>query len=102
MTQPTVSPEFTLLSVAHDHCGLKIDLYGEQDEDGYMVCDVTLTGSKISLFEIINTSLMESLSNWCDDYLPSWKEHRHDTKQDADAARAELRTEVIAAMHKQP
>ncbi len=101
MTQPTVSPEFTLLAVAHDHCGLKLDLYGEQDEDGYMVCDVTLTGSKVSLFEIINTGLLESLSNFCDDYMPSWKEQRSDAKQGAAAARAELRAEVIAAMHRQ-
>ena len=70
--QPQVDKDLMLLVQGHEHDGMQLDLYGENDAPrGYIVSDVTLTGSKASLRPLISVVTMSSFGQWCDDNLPS-------------------------------
>ncbi|MBQ5963177.1 hypothetical protein [Massilia sp. ZL223] len=75
------------LLTSYMHHGLKLDLYGELDEDGYEVNDITLAGSKVSLFELVSADFLESLSLTLDLTQPSAAQLR---RQSCAEQRAEI------------
>lgn len=75
--QPQVSAKLRLIAAAHVHNGIALDLYGTIDEDGYEVNDVCLTGTAISLYDIVSLDLLSTLTDWCQDHLPKPKLPRH-------------------------
>ncbi len=98
--QPQVDPELILLYAGHRiQGGPLIDLYGmpplgEIDhEDGYLVVDIALHQSKISLIElfpdyqrgdeILTNQMIFRLSNWCDEFLPSAEQMREESRMEA-------------------
>lgn len=50
---------------------LTLDLYGEIDEDGYAVRDVTLAGSSIGLGQIVDDGHLEDMGHWLDRHMQS-------------------------------
>ncbi|MFD2271375.1 hypothetical protein ACFS07_10245 [Undibacterium arcticum] len=57
--QPQIDASYELLKSGHDYNGLTLDLYGEHDEDGYEVYVVSLAGSTIDLFELIDAKILQ-------------------------------------------
>lgn len=84
-TQPEIWPTWRLLA-SYIHEGIKLDLYGALDEDGYEVMDIALAGSNVSLFELVPVAFLERLTAWCNDKLPTGAELRRQ-------ARGEVRLE---------
>lgn len=106
--QPQVDSELALLYSGHRiNDGPLIDLYGIapspmfDDEDGYLVIDITLHQSKVSLIELfpdseqngkfVTNDMIRRLSEWCDQELPSVEQMRAEHNQDAAIDRAESR-----------
>ena len=99
--QPKVDSELTLLYAGHRiQGGPLLDLYGTLDaDDSYLVTDITLHGSTVSMIEmfpdhekngrLITNIMIERLSNWCDQNLPSAEQMRAEAKQDAASGREE-------------
>ena len=98
--QPQVDSELQLLYSGHQITGGPlIDLYGIapspmfDDEDGYLVIDITLHQSTVSLIELFpdheqdgkfaTNDTIRRLSEWCDAKLPSVEQMRAEAKQDA-------------------
>lgn len=70
--QLQVSQEFVLLC-QFDQSGLKLDLYGELPRaagDNYNVTDACLTGTTVSLFEILSAAQLRGFTDYCDRHLP--------------------------------
>lgn len=87
--QPQVSRTLRLLT-SYLHDGLLLDLYGEHDEeDGYTVLDVALTGTNVALFPLVSLEFLDQLSAWCNDRLPTAAELRRQSRDEARAERAE-------------
>ncbi len=80
--QPKVSRTLRLLT-SYIHEGVKLDLYGTFDEDGYEVNDIALAGTNVSLFELVPVEFLDRLSNWCNDKLPSVREVRIQSAMEA-------------------
>ena len=80
--QPQVSKAYRLLA-SYIHEGVKLDLFGTLDEEGYEVFDIALAGTNISLFELVPTEFLERLSTWCNDKLPSPREVRIQSAMEA-------------------
>lgn len=76
--QPQVSSAYRLLA-SHIHEGVKLDLFGKLDAEGYEVFDIALAGTNISLFELVPVEFLERLTTWCNDKLPSAAELRRDS-----------------------
>lgn len=106
--QPQVDSELQLLFSGHRiQDGPLVDLYGiapspiYDDDDGYLVVDITLHQSKVSLIELfpdhekngkfVTNDMIRRLSEWCDSELPSVEQMRAEHKQDAAIDRAESR-----------
>lgn len=68
--QPQIPASQSLL-LTHSHNGLSLDVYGTVDQDGYEVTDVSLKGSTVSLFEVVDIKLLEQLTELCNDKLPA-------------------------------
>ena len=85
--QPKVSAAYRLLA-SYLHEGLKLDLYGTFDEDGYEVLDVALHGTNIALYEIVTLEFLDRLSTWCNDKLLSAAELRRASEREGRAERA--------------
>ena len=77
--QPQVSSAYRLLA-SREHNGLKLDLYGEVDEDGYVVYDLALAGTKVSLFYLVSLEFLDSLSLSLDLTMPSAAELRRQSR----------------------
>lgn len=73
--QPEVSSAYRLLA-SYVHEGVKLDLFGTLDADGYEVFDIALAGTNISLFELVPVEFLERLTTWCNDKLPTAAERR--------------------------
>lgn len=80
------SPFGRLLCPSYDHHGLKLDLYGTLDDDGYSVKTVCIPNSMVAMTECVDGDLMNFMSSRLDDTLPSAEELR---KESADEARIE-------------
>jgi hypothetical protein len=92
------APFGRLLCPSYDHHGLKLDLYGALDDDGYSVQHVCIPGTTITMTECVDSDLMDFMSAKLDDTLPSAEELR---KELADEARVE-RAAMDRAMNKYP
>lgn len=87
--QPQVSRTLRLLT-SYLHEGLLLDLYGTHDEeDGYTVLDLALTGTNVALFPLASLEFLDQLSAWCNDRLPTGAELRKQSRDEARAERAE-------------
>ena len=71
-TQPQVSADLILLG--YEYNGLKLDLYGERPSvagDEYIVTDAALSGTTVSLFEILSSTQLRDFSAYCEENLES-------------------------------
>jgi hypothetical protein len=90
--QPQVNEGLILLYSGHRIIdGPLLDLWGSFDRDGYEVQDIALTGTKISLYEIIDEHMFKGLSDWCDDNLASCEQMYVESKMDAKIDAAEYK-----------
>lgn len=95
--QPQVSSTY----LCHYDAGeLKLDLYGEKPRakgDEYIVTDACLTGTLVSLFEILSVAQLRDFSAHCEEHLPSAAEIIECSREDwHDAQRDDLqRLEVL-------
>lgn len=70
--QPQVGREFFLLC-QFDQSGLKLDLYGEMPRaagDSYNVTDACLSGTTVSLYELLSAEQLRSFTDYCERHLP--------------------------------
>lgn len=86
--QPQIGKSLTLLCVSYLHDELTLDLYGTHDEDGYEVTDLALSGSTVSLAELVPVAMLESMSKRLDWLLPDGAQLR---KESRDESRADMR-----------
>lgn len=75
-----------LLAPAHDFHGLKLDLYGTIDEDGYRIEHACVPGSLLDVSPAMSAELLATLGAALDDALPSAEQLR---KQAAEEDRAD-------------
>jgi hypothetical protein len=76
--QEMVSPKFgTPLFSEYDHDGLLLDLFGTYDGKEFDVMEVSITGTRFSVLNLVSSSLLEDMILWC--------ERQHD-KEEARAA----------------
>lgn len=90
--QPQVGAEFKLLLTGYSRGDLLLDLYGEYDShlDSYEVMTATLTGTTVSLFDLIPQKLLDDMSAWCDLHLDGAAEREENRRTEAAAARMRL------------
>jgi hypothetical protein len=63
--------------------GTLLDIYGTFDRDGYVVEDVTIAHTRISIFELLSSTQVAYLDSECNSKLPGWGEHQANLKADA-------------------
>jgi hypothetical protein len=64
--QPQINPDLNLLHSKYDHDGLLLDIYGECDDGEFIVYNVVLTGTKVSLEALVSIKMFDDIAAWCE------------------------------------
>lgn len=80
--QPQIDPSDALLCASYLHKGLSLDIYGQHDEDGYHVFDVTLAGSTVSLYELVAPAVLCDMEARLTKILPTGEHLRQESRDE--------------------
>lgn len=65
--QELVSPQLgSPLFTEYDHDGLLLDLFGSYDGEEFDVLDVSITGTRFSVLQLIPAEMIEDMNLWCE------------------------------------